>query len=495
MAEDHQQRRLATILAADVFGYSRLMAENEEYTLRTLKAYRGIIDHLISRHEGRIFGAAGDSFLAEFQSAVEAVRCAIAIQEELRVRNAQVDETHRMEFRIGLNVGDVLVDGDNLYGDGVNIAARLESIAAPGEICISGSVFTLVKNKLSYDFEDMGPQSVKNIPEPVSAFRLTRARAAPVAKTRKPFVAASMMAILVVLIAGIAGWVFRTSLRTEAPGARPAAPVVDEFAAAKAEQDRQAKAAQDAEAKRQADEAEQQRLAAIKAEQDRQAKAAQDRVDAENAYNSGTGYLQKGDYDRAIADYNESIRLNPNNYLVYANRGSAYLRKGRAGGCDPCNDQAIADYNEAIRLNPNNSTAFSSRALAYLRKGNYDHAIADSNEAIRLNPNNYLAFRNRGSAYLRKGNNDQSIADSSEAIRLNPDNSFAFADDAFNNRARAYMNKGDYGRAIADYDEAIQLNPTALAFCDRGIAKSKINDRSANADIAKARQLDPSVCR
>ena len=222
MPENFKQRRLATILAADVFGYSRLMAQNEENTLRTLKAYRDVIDRLISRHEGRIFNTAGDSVLAEFQSAVEAVRCAIAIQEELRVRNAEVDEPRRMEFRIGVNVGDVLVDGDNLYGDGVNIAARLESIATPGDICISGSVFTLVKNKLSYGFEDMGPQSVKNIPEPVSAFRLTRAGAPRVGKTRKPFVAIGTMAIPVVLIAGIAGWMFTASLRTGAPGGRPA---------------------------------------------------------------------------------------------------------------------------------------------------------------------------------------------------------------------------------------------------------------------------------
>ncbi len=175
MAAERQQRRLATILAADVFGYSRLTAENEEDTLRTLKAYRVVIDRLIARHDGRIFNTAGDSVLAEFGSAVEAVRCAITIQEELRVRNAQTDESRRMDFRIGINVGDVLVDADNLYGDGVNIAARLEGIAAPGGICISGSVFALVKNKLSYGFEDIGPQTMKNIPEPVSAFRLALA--------------------------------------------------------------------------------------------------------------------------------------------------------------------------------------------------------------------------------------------------------------------------------------------------------------------------------
>src|ERR1700756_231899 len=193
MAQDHQQRRLATILAADVFGYSRLMAEDEEYTLRTLKAYRVIIDRLINGHEGRIFHTAGDSVLAQFQSAVEAVRCAIAIQQELRVRNAQLDEARRMEFRIGIHVGDVLVEGDNLYGDGVNIAARLEGLARPGEICVSGSVFMLVKSKLSYAFEDMGPQSLKNIPEPVPTFRLTRTAAEEPNKSRKRFVVAAIV--------------------------------------------------------------------------------------------------------------------------------------------------------------------------------------------------------------------------------------------------------------------------------------------------------------
>ena len=215
MTEDRQQRRLATILAADVFGYSRLTAENEEDALRTLKAHRGVIDRLIARHEGRIFNTAGDSVLAEFGSAVEAVRCAITIQEELRVRNAQIDENRRMDFRIGINVGDVLVDGDNLYGDGVNIAARLESIAAPGSICISGSVFALVKNKLSYGFEDIGLQTMKNIPEPVSAFRLTpgsnatQSAAAARSARRWTLPIAAVVAAVVIAGAGTFYWAER----------------------------------------------------------------------------------------------------------------------------------------------------------------------------------------------------------------------------------------------------------------------------------------------
>jgi class 3 adenylate cyclase len=224
MADGNQQRRLATILAADVAGYSRLMAEDEEYALRALKAHRNVIDRLIARHEGRIFNTAGDSVVAEFGSAVEAVRCAITIQEELRVRNAQIDENRRMDFRIGINVGDVLVDDGNLYGDGVNIAARLESIAAPGNICISGSVFALVKNKLSYGFEDIGPQLVKNIPEPVPAFRLTSdTTTSPPARINKRLLLAGAAGIL--LLIGFGGWAFTTfrSSETARPSSQRAA--------------------------------------------------------------------------------------------------------------------------------------------------------------------------------------------------------------------------------------------------------------------------------
>src|SRR5436190_15259571 len=132
MAVDRVQRRMAAILAADVVGYSRLMGKDEEGTLATLKAYREIVDGLISHHEGRIFGSAGDSVIAEFASPVEAVRCATEIQLEVDRRNADEPEANRMRFRVGINFGDIVVDGGNLMGDGVNIAARLEALSSPG---------------------------------------------------------------------------------------------------------------------------------------------------------------------------------------------------------------------------------------------------------------------------------------------------------------------------------------------------------------------------
>ena len=170
MAKERVQRRLAAILAADVAGYSRLMGEDEEGTLATLKAYREVIDGLIAGHEGRVFGSAGDSVIAEFASAVEAVRCAVNIQRDLEERNADLPDDHRMRFRIGINLGDVMVDGNNLLGDGVNIAARVEGLAEPGGICISGAVFQQVKKRLDLAYEDLGEREVKNIAEPVSIY-------------------------------------------------------------------------------------------------------------------------------------------------------------------------------------------------------------------------------------------------------------------------------------------------------------------------------------
>jgi len=172
MAKKNVQRRLAVILAADVAGYSRLMGEDEEATLATLNSYRSVIDELVQAHDGRIFGGAGDSVIAEFISPVEAVRCATEVQLELEKRGADVPNERRMRFRIGVNLGDVIIDGDNLMGDGVNIAARLEALAPPGGVCVSEAVQNQVRDRLGFDFLDMGVHTVKNIARPVQVYRV-----------------------------------------------------------------------------------------------------------------------------------------------------------------------------------------------------------------------------------------------------------------------------------------------------------------------------------
>jgi adenylate cyclase len=165
------ERKLAAIMAADVVGYSRLMHEDEERTLATLTSHRSIIDGLILAARGDIFGTAGDSVLAEFPSVVDAYQCAVAIQQALARENAKLPEAHRMLLRIGINVGDVMVKEGDIFGDGVNIAARLESLAEPGGICVTRGVRDHLRDLLDAKFEDLGEQSVKNISRPVRVFR------------------------------------------------------------------------------------------------------------------------------------------------------------------------------------------------------------------------------------------------------------------------------------------------------------------------------------
>jgi len=169
------ERKLATILSADVAEYGRLMAEDEEQTLRTFRGHREVFEKLVALHRGCVFNTAGDAILAEFGRAVEAVRCATEIQAALRTRNDQLPEHRQVRFRIGVNLGDVMLLGEDLLGDGVNVAARLQSAAEPGGICVSGSVYDQIRNKLSLSFKPLGDMSFKNIPQAVRTFVIAEA--------------------------------------------------------------------------------------------------------------------------------------------------------------------------------------------------------------------------------------------------------------------------------------------------------------------------------
>ena len=166
------ERKLAAIFAADVEGYSRLMGRDEVGTLRVLTAYRLIIDRLIASYRGRIFNTAGDSLVADFASAVDAVQCAVEVQDAIAKENVDRVTAEQMRFRIGVHVGDIIVQGDNLFGDAINIAARLEALAEPGGICVSGAVRDHIGTNLSVEFVDLGPRQVKNITQPIRAYRV-----------------------------------------------------------------------------------------------------------------------------------------------------------------------------------------------------------------------------------------------------------------------------------------------------------------------------------
>ncbi|HMJ49774.1 MAG TPA: adenylate/guanylate cyclase domain-containing protein [Burkholderiales bacterium] len=223
MTTQEVKRKLTAILSADVKGYSRLMGEDEKWTVRTLNAYREVMANLSQQHRGRVVDATGDNLLAEFASVVDAVECSVEIQKELKTRNAELPENRRMEFRIGINLGDVIEEGGRIYGDGVNIAARIESLSEAGGVCISGSAYDFVGKKLPLGYEYLGEHTVKNIEKPVRVYKvLMEPQAAGKVigeKKAKPRqwqkAALVVIAILVVVAAAFALW--RLYLRPTPP--------------------------------------------------------------------------------------------------------------------------------------------------------------------------------------------------------------------------------------------------------------------------------------
>jgi adenylate cyclase len=208
------ERKLAAILSADVVGYSRLMAEDEDATVRILTAYREQIATLIREHRGRVVDSPGDNLLAEFPTATDAVQGAVEIQAILKVRNAPLPADRRMEFRIGVHLGEVRAEGDRLYGDGVNIAARLEGLAEAGGICISRTVHEQVQHKLELAYEDLGEKEVKNIPEPIRAYQVRPETGAATPKAESRTSRSALLAVGLVVLLGVAGvllWSFPTT--------------------------------------------------------------------------------------------------------------------------------------------------------------------------------------------------------------------------------------------------------------------------------------------
>src|SRR5215469_2332516 len=208
------KRKLAAILHADVAGFSRLMGADEAGTHQALNKLRSAVDPLIAAHGGRIVGTAGDSLLADFSSVVDALNCAVEMQQASRAVNDPIPPERRLELRIGVNLGDVIVDGDNIFGDGVNIAARLEALAQPGTICISQTVFDHVRNKLDLAYRPLGVHRVKNIAEPVRAYSVGAPTTAAREGRGKPHLIAGAGAAALVIAGLIAGALYSGAGRT-----------------------------------------------------------------------------------------------------------------------------------------------------------------------------------------------------------------------------------------------------------------------------------------
>jgi adenylate cyclase len=220
MADEGFKRKLTAIFSADVEGYSRLMGDDEEATVRTITAYREVMVTLIQQHNGKVLDSPGDNLLAEFVSVVDAVQCAVAVQKEINARNTELPENRKMQFRIGINLGDVIQEEERIYGDGVNIAARLEGLADSGGICISKTAFDHIESKLPYGYEFLGDQTVKNIAKPVGAYRVLmepritvagekeKAKIVPFWR-RKAILAGGVALVVVIIVAVIWNFYFR----------------------------------------------------------------------------------------------------------------------------------------------------------------------------------------------------------------------------------------------------------------------------------------------
>jgi len=492
MTAEGFKRKLTTILSTDVAGYSRLMGEDEAATVKTLETYKRVISDLILQHRGRVVDSTGDNLLAEFSSVVDAVQCGVAVQKEIQARNLELPETRRMQFRIGINLGDVIEEADRLYGDGVNIAARLESLAEPGGICISKTAFDHIETKLPLGYVYLGKQTVKNITKPVGVYQVLME---PRVKARRRFRYLVLICVLLLAVGAAVFWRFALSLVgpkvEKAPGQQMAYPLPDTARvpapAAKAETPVPAPPA--APAKPAAPEM----TAEDYFNKGQEAEEPQEKIEFYNqaiklnpryakAYNyRGLAYFEKKFYEMAVNDYHKAITLEPNNANPYNNLGNYYAVKKDY-------DRALREYDKAITLSPNDARIYSNRGFAYDRKKDPENAMKDYNKALELDPKLAKAYINRGGLYIEKKELDKALQDFDKAIELDP----LYAN-GYYSRGSLYYQKEEYEKALKDFNRAIELNPNySLAYVGRGaVYITKKEGAKALKDYDKAVELNP----
>lgn len=485
MDPERVERRLAAIFAADVAGYSRLMHDDEAATLRTLADHRAIMDALIGEHRGRIANTAGDSVLAEFGSAVDAVQCAVAIQERLRETNRRLPEARRLQFRIGIHVGDAVLRGDDLLGDGVNLAARLQSIAEPGGICLSGLAHDYVRKVLPLTFTDLGPRQVKNIDEPVhawavapSAGRLEADRPLPLPDRPSiavlPFANLSRDQDQEYFADGVTGdiigalsrlrWLFviarnstfaykgkavdvrqvardlgvryvlEGSVRTAAGRIRITGQLSDAEAGTQIWAEKYDRDLQDIFAVQ--DEITEHVIAAIEphlyaAEGFRAGTKPPGSLDAWGLVVRAMSLINRvgrAQNEEAQALLREAIRLEPGYSRAHALLSWAVWWAALCywwPDTEEGYEQAARHADDALRLDPNEPWARMTFGLCLSTAGHHDRALIELRTALKLNPSFALGRTALGWALLRAGRYDEAIEETGNALRMSPLDSFA----------------------------------------------------------------------
>ena len=523
MAEHRVKRRLAAILAADVVGYARLMGADEAGTLAVLNAHRAeLIEPKVAEYGGRIVKTMGDGFLMEFPSAVDAVQHAVDVQRAMARRNRNVSPGRRIEFRIGINVGDVIVEGDDIFGDGVNVAARLEGLAEPGGIDISGTVFESVRNRLDVDFDDLGEQSVKNIAEPVRVFRValdtaesaTGAPAQMDAMFHKPAVAVLPFdnlsgdadqeyfadGLTEDIITALSLWrsfpviarnstfaykgtapdirkvgeelgaryVIEGSVRRSGNRVRVTAQLIDAETGHHVWAERFDRDLEDIFALQ--DELTQRIAATVAPEMERtEHKRAVDtkprNLDALDYVHRGMKQLYEFSEDgnaNAREMFGKAIERDPGNSSAYTGIGWSHIRDmqfGSAGSRERTVADALAAARRAVELDRTDSYAHMVLGVALQWSRDHDFSISEFETAIELNPNNANAYGSIGHELVLVGRPEEGIQNLEKGIRLNPQDPRNHAFFAF--MARAHLHAGRYDEAVEWARKAIRWRPDA----------------------------------
>ena len=503
-------RRLTAILAADIAGYSALMGANEVDTVSSLKGHQSVILPMIAGFDGRVIDIAGDGILAEFPSVLNATKCAASIQEVMLERNASVAPDRRMQFRIGINQGDVLFDDKRIFGEGIDVAARLEGICDPGDICISAKVYEEIKGRFEGKYKDIGEQNLKNIAVPVRAYKISIAGTAqrkpqPVAPSslrlpslrlpslrvpslripRMGWIATAIAAILL-FGSGAVWWSLtpyqsteqggNTSLSTEnsaapkstakAEASNPVPPVATPSVAA-APAETPSVAAAPAE------------TPPVETPSVAAAPAETPSVAAAPAETPTVGTRAESDPERdriVLADAkNPPAQATPKPPTI---------------DIPPAAAAALKDLDKKLLNDPKDVVALSQRGQLYARNNEYSLAKLDFDGVLRLQPKDVEALNNRCWASAILGELASALKDCDEVLKLRPNYV-----DALDSRGFVKLKMGMTRDAIADYDAALKLDgQKASSLYGRGIARQRAgNAAGANADIARAKAIDPGV--
>jgi TolB-like protein/class 3 adenylate cyclase/Flp pilus assembly protein TadD len=551
MAEERIERRLTAILAADVVGYSRLMGVDEAGTHTALRARRrDVLDPLVAKNRGRIFKVIGDGLLIEFGSAINAVQCAIEMQQEMATANANLSADRQIVLRIGVNLGDVMVDGDDLYGEGVNIAARLESIAEPGGILISGTTYDHIRSKIKAGFDDLGAQSLKNIAEPIRSYRVLSLPpvAAPLSKpgTDRPSIAVLPFTNMsgdpeqeyfsdgitediitelsrfrsLLVIARHSSFVFKAkavtvqqvgrelgvqyvlegSVRRLGNRVRITAQLIDSQTSAHIWAERLDREVDDLFAMQ--DEVTERIVTTIAhhLERTEQERAARKRPEVMRAYDyilrARAIISETADANRQSRDlYEKALALEPTSMLALTGLAWSYVIDwiGRWNvPPDEAMERAHKLARQALALDSTDYRAHVLLGYILLDQRQYSEALRHYQQAIALNPNDADAAAHMGSLLLALGRFAEALDWFQKAVRLNPFHPTWY----LYGIAEAHYGARQYNQAIAPLQAAVNRFPTFIT-PRRHLAATHAqmgHFDEARAEIEAIRKLDPSVC-